>query len=197
VNIGLNTSASDKVEFSDGEKLNLLMQCEIYNHLGIDGEIDPKFVGAVINGGHNWALKWEYTGIFHGHQDNENTVSEVVDILDMWLFIESGHKSLSKQDKSRVKMEAKPFGEHVAFPGFDGNNESEHLSIAIFLTRDLGRFSFLKNRGLNSHCPSIEAYQRMFAVFEPIRRNLTGGELNATQIIELLQAKMHPDHQEP
>jgi uncharacterized protein len=182
--------------FSDGEKLILIMLGEVYKHLKIKGDIDPAFVAEAIHGGHYWGLRWKYSGIFHGHEDNERVVSEVVDVLDMWSFIEGGYGELSQKDKAVVAKQAAPFGEHVQFPGFDGNNEAEHLGIAHFLIDDLERFSRFKGRrDLNSHVPSIETYRRMFRVFEPMRRTLImGRELGVTEIIELLKAKRHPSH---
>ena len=193
---GLGVSGSEQLKLSDGDKLSLLMLCNLYKHLGISGEFNPEFIEAAIIGGHHWALKWEYSGIFHGHEDDERTVSEVVDVLDMWSFIESAYGTLSKKDKDRVELEAEPRGKHVVFLGFDGNNEREHLNIANFLVRDLERFSFLKKRDLNSHHPSIEMHRRMLPVFEPMRRTFTGGELSVVQIIELMKARVHPEHRE-
>lgn len=189
---GLSTSESNPLKFSDGEKLIMLMICEVYKHLKMEGEIDPSFVEAALHGGHHWGLKWEYSGIFHGHEDNEKTVSEVGDVLDTWWFIEQSYAKLSKKDKDRVEKEAHPFGKNVTFPGFDGNYEGEHIGIAHFLIRDMDRFSDFKGRDLNSHMPSIEAYRRMLPVFKPMRESLAGGNLlSAEQIIDLLNARRH------
>lgn len=191
---GLSKTSENQLKFSDGEKLTSLMLCEIYKHFKIKSEIDPAFVEAAIHGGHHWGLKWEYPGIFHGHENNEHVVTEVVQVLDMWSFVESAHSKLSKKDKDRVEKEADPFGKHVVFLGFDGNNESEHLSVASFIIDNLKRFSSFKGRDLNSHMPSIEYYRRMLRVFEPMRRSLVGGNLNASQIIDILKARKHPEH---
>lgn len=193
IEAGTARSSEGELKFSGGEKLITLMLCEVYKHLKIDGEIDPAFVESAIHGGHFWGLKWEYSGIFHEHEDNERIVSEVVDVLDMWSFIESAYEGLSKKDKDRVEKDADPFGKHVAFRGFDGNNESEYLSVAHFLIKDLKRFSNLGGRDLNSHAPLIGAYRRMFKVFDPMRTGLVGRNLNASQIIDILKAKIHPE----
>ena len=84
--------------------------------------------------------------------------------------------------------EGKPFD--VVFRGFDGNYESEHLSIAGFLINEMNRFADFKGRDLNSHMPSIDGHRRMVRVFEPMRKSLGGGRLLDTeQIIELLNAQ--------
>lgn len=196
VDASLGRSDAGAIKLTDGETLILRMICEVYRHQKIRGEIDPDLVEKALLGGHTWALKWEYPGIFHGHEDDPRTVSEVVNFLDMWSFIESGYGNLPKEDKERIKLDAAPFGEHVAFRGFDGNNEDEHVGIAYFLIRSLGRFSIFKKRDLNSHVPVVGSYQRMFAVFETMRPNLAGRELRADEIIELLKAKLHPEHRD-
>ncbi len=196
VDAGLSSTSRSQVKLSDGEKLTISMLCELFKHLKIKSEIDPKFVESAITGGHYWGLSWSYHGLFHGHEDNEKNVSEVVDILDMWSFLESGFGKLSKKDKARVGKEAEPFGKNVTFHGFDGNNETEHMGIARFLIDKLERFSSFEGRELNSHSPSVEVYRRMFRVFEPMRRDLLGIELNASQIIEILNARTHPEYRD-
>ena len=122
-------------------------------------------------------LGWEYTGIFHRHEDSKKTVSEVADMLDVWWFVEQSYERLSKQDKARVEKEAEPLGKHVVFRGFDGNYEGEHLGVASFLINKLDRFADFKGRELNSHMPSIDGYRRMVRAFEPMRRGSGGGGL--------------------
>jgi uncharacterized protein YfbU (UPF0304 family) len=192
--VGLDATGENRqVRLSDGDKLVLVMLCELFKYMKVKGgEIDPGFVEAAIFGGHYWGLEWKYTGLFHGHEDPKTVVSEVVNILDMWYFLEQGFGELSKQDKDRVAAEADPFGKNVVFRGFDGNNETEHVGVARFLIDQLDRFTEFKGRGLNAHMPTLEAYRRMLAVFEPIRRTLTGRDLNASEIIEILNARAQP-----
>lgn len=186
---GLEQHGETGVRISDGEKLILAMLRDVYRHLNIKGEIDPDLVLSALVGGHYWGLAWEYTGLFHEHEDRRRSVSEVVDILDMWSFLESGYARLTKEDKERIPKELEPMGENVRFPGFDGNNEAEHLSIAGFLIEKMHRFESFKGRDLNSHMPVLDGYRRMLAVFEPMRRTLIGRELSASQIIEILKAR--------
>ena len=188
--IGLARVPNDAVEFSDGEKLLAMMMRDVYKHLKIDGEIDPDFVGEVIWGGHYWAPKWELQGLFHEHEDAPADVSLVLDVLDMWAFLERGYQKLNKKDKERVEKEAGPFGKLVRFPGFDGNNESSHLSLAYFLVRKMHRFAEFAGRDLNSHCPLLATYKRMVSVFKPMRSVLVGAELDATLIVRILKAQV-------
>ena len=191
VELGLMRSVSDTVRFSDGEKLLAIMLRDVYKHLKLKGEIDPDFVGEVIWGGHYWAPKWEMRGLFHDYEDDPQDVRFVVDVLDMWAFVERAYEKLSKKDKGRVEKEADPFGKYVQFAGFDGNNESSFIGIARFLIDKMNRFSQFKGRDLNSHAPTLATYRRMLSVFEPMRVSLVGTELDANQLIRILKAKMH------
>ena len=189
VETGLSDIESKPLRFSDGEKLITAMLCELYKHHKIDGNIDPLFVEDALLGGHYWGLKWQLSGIFHGHEYNEATVQEVGNILEVWWFLEESYAKLSKKDKDRVQKEAEPFGERVIFPGFDGNYESGHLHIADFLINKLDRFVKFKGRDLNSHAPLINGYRRMMRIFEPVRPLMIGGNfLNAESIIAILNA---------
>lgn len=182
-----------RVRISDGERLMLHMMCDLFQHLDVESEIDPKFVEEALYHGENWALRWKYPGIFHGYETERRVLSETVNILEMWSFLESGYQSLSKKDMERVEKEADPLGTDVKFPGFDGNNETEHMGVAEFLIEKMERFETFKGRRLNAHMPTLEMHRRMLPVFQPMRTTLMGGELNAGQIIELLQERIHPE----
>ena len=189
---GLSEMESRPLKLRDGEKLMLSMLCELYKHHKIDGDIDPVFVQESLLGGHYWALGWQYPGLFDVDADSRETVHEVVDVLNVWWFLEQSYARLSEKDKDRVKKEAEPFGNHVVFRGFDGNEETEYLSIAEFLIDKMNRFADFKGRDLNSHFPSIERHRRMVRAFKPIRPYLGGGNLlSAEHIIEILNAQRH------
>lgn len=176
---------------SDGEKLIAVMLADMIKKLGVDVETNIDLVQKAIYGGHYWALGWEMQGIFHGHADKQSRVRFVVDVLDMWTFLEEAFEDLSDQDKQRLAKEAEPFGKHVTFTGFDGNNESEYVGIARFLVDDLNRFSRFRegHRDLNSHHPTLEAYGRMYRAFEPIRKTLIGRRMNVAELITVLKAR--------
>ena len=157
------------------------------------GGIDPSLVQEAISRGHYWALQWEYRGVFHSHEDSVVILHETSSVLDMWTAIERAYAKLSPDDKERVEKEASPLGSDVSFRGFDGNNETEHFGIAVFLLENLGYFANFKGKHLNSHSPSIDGYRRMLEVFEPLRSGLVDRDLSAENIIRLLNARRHPD----
>ena len=172
------------MELSDGEKLILAMQCDLYQHLHVKGGIDPALVMATLGGRHHWGLKWQYTGVLHDEQVDEATVKEVCDILDMWTFIEHGHAALSPADQQLV---ADAVGKDPKFTGFDGNAPGRHMSVAIFLIEQLTRYSNFADRDMNSHgMPPIDRYWRMLGIFKPMRSDLGHTSINAGQIIEVL-----------
>lgn len=178
---------------SDGEKLIAVMLGDLIKGLDVEVDTNVDLVQKVIYGGHYWALGWEMQGIFHGHADKQTRVRFVVDVLDMWSFMEEAFEGFSKADKTRLATEADPWGKHVEFPGFDGNNESEYLGIARFLTNDLERFSRFREgkrkRELNSHHPTLETYGKMLRVFEPIRKTLVGRGLTVDELVAIFNGR--------
>jgi uncharacterized protein YfbU (UPF0304 family) len=182
------------MQMTDAEKLILLMLCDIHEKLSIDGDIDAVFVKSAIYTGNTWGLKWKFTGVFDDTEGAPPIVGEVSDILDMWSFIESCYAQLSPEDKKRVEKEVPYHGKNPKFPGFDGNNETEHMGVAEFLIDDLERFSMFKGRDLNSHMPySLAGYQRMLEVFLPLRSVLMHAPFTADQIISIMNAKVKPE----
>ena len=186
---GLGLSTSGSVGFSDGEKLILMMLRDVYKHLRLtNGETDPDFLAKVLSGGHFWAPKWKWPGLYHGYEDDPADVTFVVNVLDMWSRLESAFEALPKKDKERVEKEAQLFGKKLRFPGFDGN-EGACLGIAQFLVEELDRFGGFKGRDLNSHAPLESGYRRMLKVYEPMRSGLVGARLDVGQIIRILNAQ--------
>lgn len=187
---GLERHKSTAVNFSDGEKLIFMVLRDMSKQLNLKkGETDLDFMADVIYGGHYWAPRWTMPGLYHDHQDAESDVRFVVNVLDMWSFVESGYGKLAKKDKDQIAADVGPLGRSVQFIGFDGNNESELMGIAMFFVNDMGRFVQFKGREMNSHVPMAMAYRKMFAAFEPMRASLVGASLSAAQITKILQAR--------
>ena len=187
VDLGLNTVTGKSIHLTAGDKLNFMLLRDIAKHLKVPTETDVDLMAEVIYGGHYWAPAWEMQGLFHNHADRPADVSLVVSVLDMWSFLEERVEKLEPSDLEKVK--AANYGHVPKFAGFDGNNESELMSIAHFLVEKMNRFSNFKGRDFNSHSPSIARQRRMVAAFEPIRATFDlGRQLSASQIIEILEA---------
>ena len=185
------------MKISDGEKLIILMLSELYEKLGVEGEIDPDFIKSAIFSDQLWGIKWKYSGIPFEESDDPEIVKEVVDILDMWSFVERAYQNLAPEEKNKLKIDADPFGEDPKFQGFDGNNETEYMGTAMFLVNELERFQEFQGRSFNSHCPSIDMHRRMLAEFEPIRRTLGHGRpMTLDDLITILKAIIHPSRRE-
>lgn len=182
------------MKFTDGEKLIILMLSELHEKLDINGEIDPDFVKSAIFNDKLWGLRWKYPGIPFEAEDDPEIVKVVVDILDMWSFIEHSYQNLSDEDKHKLEEDAAPFGKDPKFQGFDGNNETEYMGTAMFVVNDLDRFEEFKGRSFNSHCPSIDSHQRMLSAFEPIRKKLTFEPLSVNELTTILKEKTHPSN---
>jgi len=186
VDVGLSVAQSNEIYPSNSEKLIMYMLSEMMKVLGQDFEIDPGFLQNVIVGGHYWALGWQMEGVFHNHVDAPTSVRQVVDILDMWSFIDEALEELSDEQIRELRDDRKLT--QSAFLGFDGNNETEHMGIARFMIDHMGRFERFKNHnmGLNSHVPTLSRYLSMCRKFEPIRANLIGRRLNLEELKAIL-----------
>lgn len=184
------------MKLSDGEKLIILMLTDLQEKLQVRSEIEPDFLRSAIYNDHLWGIRWKYSGIpFESGQDPPE-VREVVDLLDMWSFIESAYANLDDLQKEMLAERAKPFGKDPRFQGFDGNNETEYMSVAMFLVNQLDRFQSFKGRAFNCHHPSIDMHRRMLAVFEPMRRGLADAQLSLDQLTEILKSRTHPSQRE-
>ncbi|GAO36360.1 hypothetical protein SCT_1766 [Sulfuricella sp. T08] len=184
------------MKLSDGEKIIVLMLTELYEKLGIDGEMDPDFLRSAIFNDKLWGIRWKYTGIPFSEADDPAVVRVVVDILDMWSFIERSYAELNEAQKAELATHVPHFGKDPKFHGFDGNNEGEYMGTALFLVNELERFEEFKGRSFNCHHPSIEMHRRMLEVFEPIRKGLGFRSLSIGELATILNAQVHPSARE-
>lgn len=157
------------MEMSKYEKLALWMISDIYEKVGGDG-INAKLIREAIVTGNTWAIDWEYDSILPDAKPEE-VVTEVCNILDMWMFIEEASSE--------------------RFPGFDGNRESSHASVARFFTDQMERFERFKGRTGNGVL-GLDGYRRMYGKFEDIRPTLSGRHLTDAEVRELLDERIHP-----
>jgi len=72
---------------------------------------------------------------------------------------------------------------------FDGNNESDEISIARFLVEEMGRYPRFKGRDLNSHCETIKGYREVLSAFDRITPASAVEGLSIDQVIEILLAR--------
>jgi uncharacterized protein YfbU (UPF0304 family) len=182
-----------QMKLSDGEKLILLMLCEIQEHLKMKGETNTEMVKNAIYSGNLWGLDWGMPGVYHGSETPDGVVSEMVHILSMWERLEQSFNGLSAKDREWLAKNSE-LGKDVKFYGWDGNDrtEVEYISAARFMVDYLDRFQHFKGRDFNAHMPTLEAYRRMLPVFEPILQQVLNRDLSAAQIAQVLAAYRHP-----
>ena len=203
VEVGLTASRQEMERISDGEKLILMALRDLWRQQKVkideeidleDEEIDLEFVCDAISRGHEWALECTYPSVFEISNYDRRTVSEVVDVLEMWSLIEKAYARLSEAGKKQVEMEAEPFGQEVKFKGFSVNDEVEYYSIADFLINKMKRFDHFKDRKLNSHYPCVDVYRRMLVVFRPMSCTISTQQFSVSDIINLLKEQIHPEY---
>lgn len=149
------------MQFSNGERLIVVMLAEVMEAMGLNQEIDPTLVKSLTISNDGWAIERKYSGIFDSKVPEPEDVKETSDILWMWGIIES---SISKLTGANASEAAGWY--NGKFKGFDGNND-DHYGIAHTLIEELGEFSSFKGRGLNSHTQSsLPRYQTMYAKFD-------------------------------
>lgn len=181
------------MKLTDGEKLIALMLADLHDHLDIDGDIDFSFVRNAIYNDNLWSIPFKYSTIQGDEFELPEDVKEVLNIMDMWRFIEYHYSQLNTNEKEELAKLAHPFGKSPKFSGFDGNEEPEFLSIAECIVDEHGRFAEFKDRDLNSHAPRIGTYRRMLPVFEKLRSLAAYNEkVTANHLAEILKEKVHP-----
>lgn len=173
------------MEIRPVERLILSMLCDITDKLEIKGETDTDLLKSVLYSGHDWALDWEMTGIVGVEVAPASLGQEVADIMEMHDFLEVSYDGLTDGEKADIDEGL------VRFEGFDGNNETRHMSAArLFLTK-MDRFQDFKRRDMNSHMPTLDRKRRMLEVYEPLRAGTSGRRpprLSASEIKLIAEA---------
>ncbi|EBY1909361.1 hypothetical protein ZQ27_004389 [Salmonella enterica subsp. enterica] len=185
-----------RMKYSQQEKLQIQMLCDIHRALKIKNSFDPDFIDEAVSTDSYWALRWKHPSLDDGEEDPEE-VQLFVDTFDMYEILQYTYNHFSDEDKADVAESIPHFnGEaSLAFPGFDGNNETNYLTIGGMLKR-MGRFSGKEELTKNSHMPSVEIYRRMLEVFLPARAKNWIHDVGITKqdFIDTLNARVHPEN---
>lgn len=178
---------------TNGERLITLMLCELYDKLDVVGEVDPDFLRTAIYTENEWGLAWKYPGIPFEPTEEPPELRQVLDILEMWSFIETSYAELSEADKADLLARTHHFSTAPKFPGFDGNNEAEYISISSILINQLDRFQEFSGRDLNAHMPTLDIYRRMLAKFKMVREG-NWDVLDVDELENVLAERVHPEN---
>lgn len=174
------------MELSKKDRLILVNQYRILQKLSKEGyeiaDYESK-ITALLNG-----YTLHYEDLFDEFSEKELSVEEsryVLDVLELYRAIIFSYTRLCGEN-----LVKKLTDKDVAFPGFDGNDESEYLSYARYFIEDLGRYDEIKQYAaecdLNSHMNTTNRYKAMLSIIaniEPRYRYCMSEE----QIIKLLQ----------
>jgi uncharacterized protein YfbU (UPF0304 family) len=131
------------MDLSVGERLILLMLCDMQKVDPKRREIDPEFVQDSIVSGQLWGLGFKYDNLLPGERQLPPDVSEVFNILEMYSLLGDHYGYMSDADKKRIDSEA-PLGA-PNFPGFDSHDTGPHSGIACYIVEDLKHFTQFKN----------------------------------------------------
>lgn len=180
------------MSYTQAEKLQILLLCDIHEALGIKNSYDASLIKEAVETDNLWALEWEYNSL-STDEENPDEVRHVCDVLDMYDMLKFTYDHLSPDDQNRLAAEVPHFNPNhsLTFPGFDGNNESGLMSVARMLAK-MGRFNS-QDIVKNSHHPTYATSERMLNVFLPKRSNfhhLRGITYEALR--DTLLARIHP-----
>lgn len=180
------------MSYTQAEKLQILLLCDIHEALGIKNSYDPDFIKEAIESDNLWALEWEYQSL-STKEENPDEVKHVCDVLDMYGLLKFTYEHLTPEKQAQLAEEVPYFDpDHsLTFPGFDGNNEGRLMSIAHILTK-MGRFN-TQDITKNAHHPTYDISRRMLAVFLPERPNFEHQRgLTYEALKNTLIARIHP-----
>ena len=179
------------MNLSEGERLILVMLCDIHKALNLKGAIDPDALKPLLLEAEHNGLTRAANGASGDHRDHTAVASEVSEILDMWSAVERGYKHLSVEEKRVVEAEAGPLGRGVRFSGFDVDSEVEYRDAAHHLVEVTGLFDRFQGRNLDAHMPALAGYRRMLRIYGPMRSVSGDRRLDVQQIIALSNAEKY------
>ncbi|MBU1348199.1 MAG: YfbU family protein [Alphaproteobacteria bacterium] len=183
------------MEVSQGEKLIIHMLSDLFEHLGVESELDPGFIKRALDG-QSWAISSRYGFTERGDRD-DSVANEVGEILHMWRIIEETVEGFDEQQQTQLVELAPVFGKTVKFPGFDANASSGHYGTAVFLVKEDFGWDHFRGRNLNSHgAGTVEGHRRMRARFKEVMRQRNFEQLTPKDMASVLNERTHPENQD-
>lgn len=165
------------------------MLCDVMRQQNGQTGLDPDFIEDCISNGHEWAIAWQYPGLLGGNDETPPKVNEVCDILTMYSVLKSSFDQLNDDDKETVIAQASVNKAGIRFPGFDGNNETDHMSITKVMIDELGRFTDLEAPSYDLHRQMLPTYRNQLTEYDKeIGATSFGQSLSKESIIKILNA---------
>lgn len=131
-------------------------------------DIRPEDAGRIrdaLANGQDWSIL-SMLRFLEEEPATEEAVRYVGDVLNLYRVLNDAHAALPDAERNALAKRRPGIADDLSWPGFDANNESEHLGIATQYIEKLGRFAELGGVALNSHYPTEAKNRRMLAVFE-------------------------------
>jgi hypothetical protein len=182
------------MNFTQAEKLQTLMLCDIYEKLGIEDGYNPQLIRSALDTDSYWAIGWAYQDLAT-EEGNPKEVSFVCDVLDMYSILQYTYERLTTEQKDQLAKDVKSFNpkHDIVFGGFDWNNEGEYVTVTRMF-KLLERFE-TQNIDKNSHSPRVAMYSRMLEEFLPARKHFVHNEgVSYEALCKVLNAQLHPSH---
>jgi uncharacterized protein YfbU (UPF0304 family) len=129
---------------------------------------------------HGFSLNYEFLDYLSSEMPVENC-RFVMDVLSMYDGMQRSWKAL--KTKGGITKQ------QITYRGFDGNNETQHMSYSQFVVNDCGRFDYMGIKDHNSHMESIPGYLRMLEKWSEFKRSNT---MSSEQLRALIEASYHP-----
>ncbi|HEL4264434.1 YfbU family protein [Stenotrophomonas maltophilia] len=176
------------MKFTDEQRLIVIMLAEMQKAMNVQGEISADVVATAALSRQEFAIAYEYGHLF-SNSEVPDDFHFVVNVLEMWSMLEDGLNHLDINEQSVLEAVAGKESARARFNGFDGNREFNLKSYTTMLVETLGTFAQFSGRTFNAHTVRREKYERMLAVFDPIRDDLPGDRyMTASEIGEVLSA---------
>ena len=184
----MDSSGTNRMDPTPSEKLILVMLSEIYQHLGIQGEVDAIKVRAAISTGNVWSLPK-----FENEELSDTDVNFVNSVLAMWKHIEESIAALSDQDREALPSGYPGGWDNRSFPSFGFSPRGGRcLNIAEHMIQNLGQWSYFSNYELRPYYDDIhdldKRYDHMLSVYPLTGGIMFGKPMNLRAITELLTA---------
>jgi len=94
------------MKLSKGEKIIIGMLADIHKAVVKkgEGETNLKLLMEAIYAGQLWSLDWEMEHLLDADETPKHVVSETVDYMDMWRFLETDYAALAPTTKTKLTL---------------------------------------------------------------------------------------------
>lgn len=169
------------MKLDEKERLILINQYTIIRHIDPDNAHHYEELIEILRSGYEIFYPELFNNVYEGMTYDEGRF--VLDILSIYRMVED--YKVKNADDDDIKNHH--FG---TFRGFDGNNETAHMSFTRFLVNTQGKFSEQEqyksqNDDFNSHHPTLEKYGRMIHKWQTLGGNY---QCSKTELLEILNA---------